>query len=121
MRNNTFIELVISLLLLVLAVAVLNPTHAWMPSMTLSLLLAGVFVLFCLFAAFIMREGATDERESTHRALAGRGAFLIGSGVLVAGIIVEGAKHNVDPWLVFALMAMILGKIAVRVYSSYRL
>src|SRR6266404_6411237 len=110
MKNNIF-ELGISFVLIVLAVAVLNPMHAWMPDMTLSLLLAGVFVIFCVFAAFIMREGAADEREMTHRALAGRTAFLTGSGVLVLGIISEGAHHAVDMWLVLSLVAMILAKV----------
>ena len=118
MGNNTF-ELIVSLVLVALAVAVLNPMHAWMPDMTLSLLLAGVFGIFCIFAVFIMREGATDEREMLHRSLAGRVAFLIGSGVLVLGIIMEGSRHAVDNWLVLALVAMILGKIGTRVYCYY--
>ena len=63
MKNNT-IELGISVILIVLAIAVLNPMHAWMPDMTLSLLLAAVFVIFCLFAVFILREGAADERDA---------------------------------------------------------
>jgi asparagine N-glycosylation enzyme membrane subunit Stt3 len=120
MRNNT-VELVISLVLVVLAVGVLNPMHTWMPDMTLSLLLAAVFVIFCAFAVFVLREYVTDEREAAHRAVAGRIAFLVGSGVLVLGIMVEGSKHAVDPWLVISLVAMILGKIGTRVYSYYRL
>jgi|SRR5581483_309580 len=120
MKNNIF-EFVSALVLIVLAVAVLNPTHAWMPDMTLMLLQVAVLVVFCLLAAFVLRESAHDEREALHRALAGRIAFLAGSAVLVVGIISEGMTHAVDAWLVLALIVMILSKFVTRLYSDWRL
>jgi hypothetical protein len=120
MKNNLF-ELVSAAVLIALSVAVLNPTHAWMPDMTLMLLQVGVFAVFCLLTVFVIRESAGDERDTMHRALADRFAFLAGSAILVVGIISEGMKHAVDPWLVLALIVMVIGKIAVRIYSDYRL
>jgi hypothetical protein len=85
-----------------------------MPGMLAMLVLAALFVIFCFFAVYIVREKAGDEREEAHRALAGRSAFLVGAGLLVAGIIVEDLAHALDPWLVVSLIGMILAKIIVR-------
>ncbi len=120
MKNN-FLEFVSALALIVLSVAVLNPTHAGMPDMTLMALQVGVLAVFCMLAVFVLRERAKDEREVSHRALAGRVAFLAGSAVLVLGIITEGMAHAVDPWLVLALVVMVITKMATRVYGDYRL
>ncbi len=118
MKNN-IIEVAVTAALVVLAVLVLNPSHLIMPDMVLTGLLAGLLAFFCLFAVFVVRERVRDEREMNHRALSGRVAFLIGSAVLVFGIIAEGMKHAVDQWLVIALVAMIVGKLATRIYSDY--
>ena len=92
-----------------------------MPDMELMLLQVAMLGVFCLLAVFVVRESAVDERESAHRALAGRTAFLAGSAVLVAAILSEGMTHQVDPWLVLALIVMVLAKIGTRLYSDHRL
>ncbi len=120
MKNN-FLEIASALGLIVFAVAVLNPTHAGMADMTLMALQVGVLAAFCLLAVFVVRESAADEREAMHRSFAGRVAFLAGSAVLVTGIIAEGMQHAVDPWLILALVVMIVGKIVTRIYSDFRL
>lgn len=107
--------------LIVLAVLLLNPFAFWMPDMMVVAMLAITLALFAAFASFILRERAADEREALHRTLAGRNAFLVGSGVLTLGIIVEGYAHAVDPWLVYALIAMIVAKIATRMWSDRNL
>ena len=120
MKNN-FIEGVTALALLVLAVLVLNPAKLFMPDMVLSGMLVGLLTLFCIFALFVVREQAQDEREALHRMYAGRAAFLAGSLVLVVGIIAQGSRHAVDSWLVSALVIMVLAKLATRFYGDYRL
>lgn len=120
MKNN-LLEFITALGLIVLSVLVLNPSRAWMPDAVLMLLLVGVLAVFCLLAVFVVRESAVDEREMSHRALAGRTAFLVGSAVLVVGIISEGMTHQVDPWLVLALVLMVLAKIGTRIYSDHQL
>jgi cytochrome c biogenesis protein CcdA len=77
-----------------------------------------IFVLFGIFASFILREKPEDERAMAHQALAGRNAFLIGSMVLMAGILIQGYSHTVDPWLVIGLVAMIIAKISTRIWSD---
>jgi hypothetical protein len=74
-----------------------------------------------MFASFILKETAFDERDDANRSLAGRNAFLAGSAVLVVGIVAQGYSHSVDPWLVVALIVMILVKIATRLWSDKNL
>lgn len=120
MRNN-FLEIVIAVCLIVLAVLLLNPFHFWMPDMMLMAVLAVALALFGVFASFVLRETAVDERDDLHRTVAGRNAFLVGSGVLTLGIVVQGYAHAVDPWLVVALVAMIGAKILTRAWSDKNL
>ena len=120
MKNN-IIETLVTVALVVLAVLLLNPFHFWMPDMMVMGLLACTLGLFGMFATFILRERVIDERDAAHRTLAGRNAFLVGTGVLTLAIVVQGYTHSVDPWLVVALTAMILVKIGTRFWSDRNL
>ena len=81
-------------------------------------MLAVTLVLFGIFSSFILREKTFDERDNVHKTLAGRNAFLIGSAVLMLGIVAQGYKHSVDPWLVTTLVSMIIVKISTRIWSD---
>ena len=118
MKNSLTSQVLIAIATLILAILVLNPLHLWMPTMLAMILLAALFVLFCVFAVFVMSEKVIDEREEQHRSTAGRGAFLVGASILVIGIIVQDIQHALDPWLVIALIGMIIGKLAARIYSD---
>jgi len=117
MKNN-FTEALVTICLIGLAILLLNPFHFWMPDMMVMGMLTFLLGLFGVFASFILREKVTDEREGVHRTLAGRNAFLAGSGVLTLAIVVQGYTHSVDPWLVVALVAMIIVKIGSRIWSD---
>jgi len=120
MKNN-LIETIVTICLIFIAILLLNPFHFWMPDMIVIVLLAFALVLFGIFASFILREKIFDERDSLHRTLAGRNAFLAGSTILMLGIIIQGYFHSVDPWLVVALIVMIIVKIATRIWSDKNL
>jgi hypothetical protein len=120
MKNNLQ-EIIITLALIVIAVLLLNPFDFWMPDMVVICMLAITLGLFGIFASFILRENMIDERDSQHRTLAGRNAFLAGAGVLTLGIVIQGYTHAVDPWLVLALIIMIVVKIATRIWSDKNL
>ena len=120
MKNNLK-ESIVTLCLIVIAILLLNPFHFWMPDMMVMGMLAIALVLFGIFASFILREKTSDERDAFHRTLAGRNAFLAGSGVLMLGIIVQGYTHSVDPYLVIALIVMIEVKIGTRIWSDNNL
>ncbi len=111
-------ETIVTTSLVGLAILLLNPFHFWMPDMMVMYILAITLGAFALFASFILREDKSDEREEGHRALAGRNAFLVGSGLLTLGIVFQGYTHAVDPWLVVTLIAMILTKIVTRMWGD---
>ena len=118
MEKDTQNEIIVAVVLIILILLFLNPFGLFMPDMLVYMMIAGVVVLFALFAGFVWKEKVRDEREQLHKMIAGRLAYLAGVGVLILGIAVEGfTMAHVDPWLLFALLAMILGKIFGFFYS----
>lgn len=120
MKNNIK-ESIVTVALIAIAILLLNPFHFWMPDMIVMCMLAVVLALFGLFASFILREKSADERDEQHKSLAGRNAFLAGSGILTLGIVVQGYTHTVDPWLVITLIVMIAVKLITRHWSDRNL
>lgn len=120
MKNNLK-ETIVTVALIAVAILLLNPLHFWMPDMMVMSMLAITLALFGIFASFILRERSVDEREDQHKSLAGRNAFLAGSGILTLGIVVQGYTHTVDPWLVFTLIGMVAVKLITRHWSDKNL
>ena len=121
MIKSTYVQIVSATLVLILAALLLNPFHFWMPGMAQMAMLGCLLVAFAVLSIYLLQEHAGDEREATHRMLAGRIAFFIGSLVLVIGIAVESMHGTPNTWLVLALAGMILGKIVARFYSDWRM
>lgn len=120
MKNNITQEIFITAALFVLLLTFLNPLHLWMPSKVEMVLIFALLVVFAVYASMVLREKPQDEREELHRMFAGRVGFLVGATVLLVGVIVESVTYTIDPWLVFALIAMAGGKVLARAYSSFR-
>ena len=120
MKNNLK-ETIVTIGLIAIAILLLNPFHFWMPDMMVMCMLAITLALFGIFASFILRERSVDEREDQHKSLAGRNAFLAGSGILTLGIVVQGYTHTVDPWLVLTLIGMVAVKLITRHWSDKNL
>jgi len=119
MKNSIFLsESLLAIILLVLLLIFLNPFDFLMPPPFLSMLVIVLIAIFGMFVAVIWKEQVGDERETMHRMLAGRFAFLIGSTILVIGIILQELKHITDPWLIYALVGMLLGKILGLLYGQ---
>lgn len=119
MKNN-ITESVISFVLVVLLVFLVNPMGFFMPSMMQMLAVALAGLLFLLFAGFVWKEQARDEREELHRFLAARFAYLVGTGLLMLAVLVQSFAHTLDPWVAAALIGMIIAKIAGRLYAGSR-
>lgn len=113
-------EFVTSLILIVILAAFLAPTHLLMPMDFDKMLVVLLIILFLSFSAVIWKENSLDERENLHRLNAGRLSFLVGSGLLVVAIILQSLKHHIDPWLIYILIAMVLTKVASRIYSNFK-
>jgi hypothetical protein len=114
-------EIVISIVLGVLAILFLDPFMFWMPDQLVYLLVGALLVFFVLFAGFIWKEKVADEREQMHKMIAGRFGYLIGSGLLVLGLIVQTLVAHPDPWLVAALVGMVVGKLVSLFYARAQL
>ena len=120
MKNNPK-ETIVTLALIAIAILLLNPFHFWMPDMMVMCMLAIALVLFGIFASFILREKSVDERDDQHKSLASRNAYITGSGILMLAIVIQGYTHVVDPWLVIALICMVIVKIITRIWSDRNL
>lgn len=115
------IETISAITILGIAILFLNPGNLTMPDSTVSMLIVGLIISFLTFAAFLFREKASDEREAVHILTAGRISYLVGVGTLILAIILQALKHDIDPWLVIALCAMVFSKLLSRIYSHFRM
>lgn len=118
MNDNRLAEWGILAVLAILAIVIIDPLHWWMPSMMQMAALAGLVAAFGALAVVLVRESARDEREEQLRSHSGRIGFLLGAGVLVVAIAIQGYLDMLDPWLVYALLAMVFGKIAARAIAE---
>ena len=116
-----FVETISAIVILGIAILFLNPGRLSMPDSMQSMLILGLIVAFLTFAAYIFREKSSDERESIHILTAGRISYLVGVGTLILGIIIQALKHDIDPWLVIALCAMVFSKLLSRIYSHFKM
>ncbi|PIQ68066.1 MAG: hypothetical protein COV91_06085 [Candidatus Taylorbacteria bacterium CG11_big_fil_rev_8_21_14_0_20_46_11] len=110
----------IPLILAVLLFFLFNPFDWWMNGLVYMCVVGAVLVLFGVFALFVWKEKARDEREESHALFAGRTAYLLGGLTLVVGIVVQSFAHAIDPWLPSTLLVMILGKMFALSWSRTR-
>jgi uncharacterized membrane protein YobD (UPF0266 family) len=120
MRQNFLIEILLAVVLIGLLIILINPFEIFMPSALLMMLAIVLALIFAIFAIFVWKEKPADEREAFHGMHAGRVAFLVGSGFIVLGIIVQTFSHQVDAWLVAALGVMVLTKLAGLIYTRMK-
>lgn len=115
------IEIISAVAILGIAILFLNPGNLAMPDTMVSMLIVALIVSFLTFAAFLFREKSSDEREAMHVLTAGRISYLVGVGALILGVIAQALQHNIDPWLIIALCAMVFSKILSRIYSHFKM
>lgn len=116
-----FIQTLSTILIVIITIVFLNPTHLTMPQSVQSMLTLGLILAFLAFSAFVLKEHTSDERESLHRLISGRISYLAGVGTLILGIIIEATMHDIDKWLVIALSVMVLSKLLSRIYTQSRM
>lgn len=115
MKNN-ILHIILACVLVVLFVLLSDTFMVWMPPMAATLALLAVAVVMCVWAGFVMKEQAGDEREMIHRMNAGRVAYLGGIAVLTVAFIAQGFSHAIDPWITIALAVMVVSKLVARIY-----
>lgn len=121
MKNNFFVqETTLSGILIVLVILSLNPFNLFMPPPLITMINFFLIAAFGIFVAILWKEKPRDEREGLHSMIAGRFAFLVGSGILIAGIMLQSLRHTVDFWLVYTLVGMIFAKIIGHLYGQQK-
>lgn len=120
MKNKLLAETLVSLALIILMVSFLDPWQLWMPSQLAMMFLLFLIILYVIFAIFVWREKSQDERETLHKLMASRTAWLVGSLVLIVGLVVQALRHEIDPWILYALLAMVLAKSLSRLHKSIK-
>lgn len=115
------IEIISAIGILGIAILFLNPGHLTMPDNMQSMLIVGFIISYLTFSAYLFREKSSDERESMHILTAGRISYLVGVGTLILGIIIQALSHDIDPWLIIALCAMVFSKLISRIYSHFKM
>ncbi len=116
--KNILAEFLVSVILIIFLVLFLSPTDLLMPMNATGMTGIIVIVLFFIFAGLIWREKGNDERESLHVLGAGRISFIVGLLIAIIGIVKQSLSHDIDAWLIFTAIGMILAKVGYRFYSS---
>ena len=119
-QSTVYFEVTVALVLIALLFLFLSPIDLLMPMTTGAMSVLLVSVVFLVFSALVFREQAKDERENVLKMNAGRISFLAGSIIAVIGILFQSSTHDVDPWLVYTLIGMVLVKTITRVYYSLK-
>lgn len=121
MKDSFIKELVLSvaLALLLIILFIFNSTICANPLMETTVLsLIGVLAL--LFVSFVWKERSKDERESLHKYISSRFAYLAGVLVLTIGVIYQSIQNHLDAWLVISLCAMLLLKMVGIIYGKLK-
>ncbi len=106
-------------LFVLLLLAFADPLMVFMPTPLFYCISALFIATAALFVGLILRERPQDEREEAHIRQAGRVGYLLGTLVLTLGVVVESmVHHTVDPWLLVALGALIVGKFVTYSYLT---
>lgn len=117
MKNNIK-EIISAIGLLVILALLMNPMGIYYSNMMLASFITILILLYIFFSVVVIRDRAADEREEKHQYFAGRVAFLVGTTVMIIGIIMQSISHKIDLWLVVTLIAMIAAKLIATKYSD---
>lgn len=115
---STLAEYLIAIALVILLGLLANPFMVWMPTPAQMAVVLVAAILAVVYGGFVLKEGVGDERETLHRMLAGRAAFLTSVGTLTLALIYQGVTHAVDPWIPAALALTIIAKLIARAWAS---
>lgn len=77
-------------------------------------------VLYVIAMSVIGEGKSVDERETNHRFTAARMGLIAGTVVLSIGILYQLFTHQLDYWLLAALLTINIAKIVSLVYLYYK-
>jgi hypothetical protein len=108
-------HIVASFALVIALVFLANPLDFWMPTEFQHIVAGAVAVIAAVFIGLVYRDEGRDEREVALRGRAARYGYLAGIVVLVMSVVVAlSTGAHPSAWVLGALAAMILTRLAVR-------
>lgn len=112
----------LSLLVIILALAFLDPLMLMMPTSMVYIALGCLLLGTVAYTLLIFREKALDEREVTVRAYVDRITALVGTGALVLIIAAQALlTHHVDSAIIVVLVVMVVAKHIAYWYADRQL
>ena len=116
---NSITEYLIGTALVILLVLLANPYMLWMPTSSQMAIVLVASLLAIVYGSFVYKEQMGDERETLHRMLAGRTAFLASVASLTLALLVQAITSSIDLWIPATLAVTILAKLATRVWADH--
>ncbi len=113
-KYKPVLDIVLLLSLTAVSLLAVAPKTFVMPSSLQMLILACALGLIAAFLLLLWREKPSDEREMQNQALASRLAYIVGSVVLIAALLMQSLRHQLDSAIPLALLAMIATKVIVQ-------
>ena len=117
-------KIIIYHLLLLIFIALLSgfmlQPHANPMSMQQVLSLSLLLGLYVVSMSLVGEGKTVDERGISHRYIANRAALIAGTIVISAGVLYQLFTHQLDNWLLAALIFINLVKIISLIYSNYK-
>ncbi|MBI5356226.1 hypothetical protein HZB78_01275 [Candidatus Collierbacteria bacterium] len=120
MKNKFIGEAIISLVLVGLLVFFINPLDLLMPQPLHPFMVPFLVVLFIVFTGFLWKETPGDEREQFHKFIASRFAYFAVITTLIFGVVFQGFKGEVDPFLIIGICIALLAKILGLIYGHIK-
>ena len=121
MKSLSHKEIFATVAIVIFAFLTLNPLGILMSSLFQMTAYGLLLVAVVVFAGLVIKEKTLDEREEKNRAIAGRAGYLMGLIILIIGVSVQTLSHTpLDPWIIGALVVMVLGKVFTRAYYEDR-
>jgi uncharacterized membrane protein YeaQ/YmgE (transglycosylase-associated protein family) len=115
-KYKPLFEVLLFTSLVIISLLAIAPKTFVMPNSVQMALMVVAIGLIGAFLTFVWRENPTDEREAHNQALASRVAYIVGAGVLIVALLIQGLAHNLDPAVPLALLAMLGTKLILQRY-----
>ncbi len=114
-------EIFVAVLFVIALLLFINPWELlWMPQLLTQVMMAGLLVIFSVYASFVWQEKYLDEREERHGHFAGKIGYLAGFFVLMIGIFFQIiTQEPVDKWILIAMAVMVSSKIFAHIWASW--
>ena len=110
-KYKTALDFTLILSLSVVCALALAPKALVMPNSAQMLILTILLGFIATFLVLLWRENPHDERETVNQSSASRAAYIVGAVVLIIALIIQSLKHEIDPAVPLALLAMISTKV----------